>query len=344
MWIDCGSEHCAQHDWIMNVIHMITIVSTLLVCGAMVYFVIRYRRRGPNDVTSRVAHNTTIEVVWTVIPTAVMFWLFYLGVVQFNDIRTAPPDAMRVDVTGIRWNWSFRYPEFAGAGTNRLYLQAGRDTKLIMRAAKDDVLHSFFVPAFRVKEDVVSPTFATFITFRPHISAEQKALLPKQRHQGQGVDDPARDPCIDLQAKAGVGQCAAYRVFCAEYCGKGHSAMLNWAIVLEPADFQRTLKGFEKNEFDVSAEKGRATYVDNCKSCHSIDGTKVVGPSLKALYGKARRFTDGTSVTADDDYLRKSMLSPNAQIVEGYTPLMPAQSGLKDAQIRSLIEFIKTLK
>ncbi len=341
MWIECGSEHCAQHDWIMNVIHIITIVSTILVCGTMVYFVIRYRRRGPNDVTSRVAHNTTIEVVWTVIPTAIMFALFYFGIALFNDMRSAPPDAMRVNVTGIRWNWSFVYPEFSNMKTDRLYLQAGRDTKLVMHAAPNDVLHSFFVPAFRVKEDVVSPTFATFITFRPHISPEQKALRPERRAKGKDQND--RDPCIDLMAK-GIAQCAAYRVYCTEYCGKDHSAMLNWAIVLEQADFQKTMKSLEQQVLEVSAKRGESIYNSNCLACHTKTGKDATGPSFLGLFGKERTFADGSGAKADEAYIRESMLKPTAKVVKGFAPTMPPQSTLSDAEIRSVIEFIKTLK
>ena len=345
MWIDCGSEHCAQHDSIMWAIHIITIVSTILVCGAMVYFVIRYRRRGPNDVTSRVAHSTTIEVIWTVVPTVVMFALFYFGLVQFNSIRSSPVDAMRVNVTAIRWNWSFKYPEFSGAGTNLLYLQEGRPTKLVMHAAPNDVLHSFFVPAFRVKEDVVSPTFATFVAFRPHISAEQMALTPAKRHKGIREDKRDRDPCIDIQA-SGVKQCAAYQVFCAEYCGKDHSGMLNWAIVLKPDDFRTMMQGFAREITEVSAKRGERIYKGNCFACHSIDGSKKAGggPSFKGLYGAHRTFADDSTGTANEDYLRESMLEPAKRIVKGFTPGMPPQSSLNDAEIRSVIEFIKSLK
>lgn len=342
MWIDCGSQYCSQVDWLMNLIHAITIVSTVLVCGVMVYFVIRYRRRGPDDVTSKVAHNTTIEIVWTVVPTAIMMVLFVMGLVQFNAMRAAPADAMRVDVIGAQWYWEFYYKSQSDPSLELksplLFLEENKPTKLVMHSR--DVLHSFFVPAFRVKEDVVSNRFATFISFRPHISQQQKAMGPDKRFPGRGEDKKGRDPCIDL-LKSGVSSCAAYQVYCTEYCGTSHSGMLNWAVVLPKKDFQNQLAVFEKEATDVSAERGQKIYSSKCIACHSLSGARQTGPTFKGLFGSEREFEDGSKAVANEDYIVDSIMRPQAKTVKGFPKEGMAEQGLSPAEVRSMVEFIK---
>ena len=175
-----------------------------------------------------------------------------------------------------------------------------------------DVIHSFFIPSFRIKEDVV-PGMYTYTTFTPLISASQK----------------------------GKGR-AEYNIFCTEYCGKDHSGMLGKAIVLSPAKFQEQMEKIETEAGNISSGRGREIFEGNCKSCHSIDGSRLVGPSFKGLWKKDRKFTDGSSAQADENYIRNSVIEPAKQVVEGYPAAMPVQS-YGDSEIQSIIEYIKSL-
>ncbi len=318
MYIECGSEYCAGHDNLMLWINIITVLAFLLVNGVLMYFVIQYRRRGKDDKTSPIAHSTTIEVVWTVIPSIVFVWLYIWGMIEFLEMRPGkfPDNTMIIAVEGKQWAWEYTYPaEFRQEpekatqikSYNDVYLMEGRPTKLVMKSK--DVLHSFFIPAFRVKEDV-TPNIFTYVYFEP------------SKFEGDRM---------------------VYDIYCTEYCGKDHSAMIGKAIVLKEDAFKNQLAVIEKEAGDISPEKGEALYAANCKACHSTDGSRIVGPSFQGLWGAERSMADGTAVVADENYIRNSILNPNAQIVEGYPAAMPAQ-GLSEPQIQSVIAYMKTLQ
>ena len=176
-----------------------------------------------------------------------------------------------------------------------------------------DVLHSFFVPAFRVKEDVV-PNMYTYIAFTPQLPASRK-----------GQDR------------------VKYDIFCTEYCGKNHSAMLGKAVILKPESFRKEMERIETEAGNITPERGKSIYNSNCVSCHSLDGSRLVGPSFQGLWQKKREFTDGNEAVADENYIRSSIMDPNTQVVKGYPAAMPVQN-YNDAEIQSLIEYIKTIK
>ncbi|MCP5480889.1 MAG: cytochrome c oxidase subunit II [Spirochaetales bacterium] len=320
MYIEGASNHAPGVDSLMLWINIITIAAFIIVNAVLVYFIIRYRRRGDNDRTSRVAHNTTIEVVWTVIPSIVFVWLYIWGMIVFLEMRHQPSDAREVLVSGTRWQWDFTYPDAGDdvvtvATQDELILEAGKPVKLIMQAT--DVLHSFFVPAFRVKEDVV-PGVYTYVSFIPYIS--------------ETSEDPNR---------------SRYQVFCTEYCGKEHSMMLADAIVLSSEAYQaRMAELLEKARIDLSnitAERGQEIYTARCASCHSVDGSVVVGPSFQGIVGRSREFTDGSTVVADENYIRQSILQPESQVVAGFPNAMPPQN-LDNASIQSIILYMKSLQ
>lgn len=352
-FLDNGSNHAPSTNFTMDLVNLIVVIAFVLTNAALVYFIIRYRRRGPNDVTSRKANSHTIEVVWTAIPSIVFLILYIIGLQGFLQLRAVAPDSREMNVYGKQWAWEFQYPASLREDQskksplksyNKLYLEANKPVKLIMTS--QDVLHSFSVPAFRVKEDVVGNHY-TYVSFTPLISPKQKTMSAEERKRlsalapGQEKKIPQMaDECLEYEP----GQCATYNVYCTEYCGNDHSYMLAKAIVLTPELFKKKMGELEEASNNITAEQGEELYNNaGCKSCHSVDGSRQVGPSFKGLVGTERALEDGTTAVADENYIKESILYPEAKIREGYGNLMPAQN-LSDDQIEALILYMKTLK
>ena len=278
----------------------------LLIVGLITVFVTRYRRRGPDEVTPHITHNQKLEVIWSVVPLFIVIVIFFWGFHGFMRAQVAPANAIEIQVTGKKWLWQFEYPD--GMRTlNTLHVPVNRPVRLIMNS--EDVLHSFFVPTFRTKMDVL-PGRYTELWFEP--------------------------------TKAGEHQ-----VFCTEYCGKGHSDMLAKIFVDDPATYERWLKEGDPEEQKMPLpELGKMVYENmGCATCHSIDGTRGQGPSWRGIFGTTRQFNDGTSAVADENYIRQSIMDPHSQVVQGYEPVMPTYKGLlRDRQVLGVIEYIKQLK
>ncbi len=224
-------------------------------------------------------------------------------------VRVPPEDiATEIHVTAEQWAWTYRYAngkEFYSSANDPLIVPAGKATKIIL--SSKDVIHSFFVPAFRVKQDAV-PGKYTQVWFEP------------------------KEP-------------GTFVVFCTEYCGTKHSGMLVTIKAL-PADEFAAWFHAEKKGADTPADKGKTLFAQKaCASCHSLDGSRIVGPSMKGLFGSSKKFADGSGAKADETYLRESILVSTAKIVEGYAPAMPVFQGqLSDEDVENLIEYIKTIK
>ncbi|HKW15382.1 MAG TPA: cytochrome c oxidase subunit II [Candidatus Krumholzibacteria bacterium] len=291
------------------------------ITGVMLYFTFRYnRRRSP--VGEDIHGHQMLEVVWTVIPTILAFAFFWYGWEGYKIIKTPPKDAMRIQVTGRMWSWHMQYAN--GVESNELYVPVNRAVRCDL--ASQDVIHSFYLPAFKVKQDAVPGVPGLFLWFI-------------------------------------ANQVGDYDIFCAEYCGTNHSRMLSKVHVLPEADFDAWLKteGVKVAEMKKATEatggasdetlaivgKQLATS-KGCVACHSSDGSKLIGPSYKGLYGsKQTVVSDGAEheVTVDDAYIKKSMLTPTADVVKGFQPLMPSQQGLvSDGEIKALTAYIKSLK
>lgn len=304
-----ASEVAPKIDWIHNVITDLSVFFTVLIVGAMLYFAIRYRKKGGVDhETPRLKGSHTLEVVWTVIPTLICIYIAYYGVVYYQDLRVVPKDAMSISVTGQKWQWLFEYEN--GKKTNSsLTVPVNKPVRLVMKS--QDVLHSFFVPSMRVKSDVL-PSHYTYISFTP--------------------------------VKTGK-----YPVYCTEYCGDMHWNMLADLNVVSESEFDQWLNDNSeelKAKGMSPAALGKKLYTEKgCNACHSLNGMRIVGPSFQKLWGKTRKFTDGGEAVADENYIRNSILNPNSQIVETYQPnLMPAYEGqLNDKEIMAIASFIKTL-
>lgn len=291
-------------DFGWDVAYWISVFFFILVIVPLAYFVWRYRRRSEDEQPEETGHNTALEITWSVIPLAIVMACFLVGFRGFMAASVVPGNAYEIKVAGAKWFWTFTYPNGVVV-PGELRVPKGQPVKMLMSSR--DVIHSFFVPEFRVKQDVV-PGLYTTVWFEATETGETVML-------------------------------------CAEYCGKDHSNMLAKVIVMEPSEFETWLNSQAKPE-EASSDYGQKLFTQyGCNACHSVDGARGIGPSIKGLYGRDESLADGSTVKADENYLKESILNPAAKIVAGYAPTMPAFQGqLDDVQVDSLIEYIKTLK
>jgi len=273
------------------------------ITAAMLFFVVRYHRSRAPKPTSQVESNLTLEVVWILLPTLLVLAMFYYGWKGFLTLRTVPKDAMPVTATARMWSWSFSYPN--GKTSPKLYVPVGKPVRVEL--VSKDVLHGFFMPAFRVKQDVV-PGMNNHVWFV--------------------ADKPG-----------------SYDIFCSSYCGTGHSAMITTVEALPDAEFTAWLQPAQATGSAAAGVDGKKLAQEKgCLGCHSLDGAPSVGPTFKGLFGsQVKVLKDGKplTVTADEAYLRESIKQPAATIVEGFPPIMPADPGLGDADVTALVEMIK---
>ncbi len=303
-WLPKQSSTVApQVDQAWNAVYWVAVFFFVLVVTGMVVFSWRYRRKKEGEVTSDVDHNTALEVIWTLIPLGITMGLFTLGLRGFINASVAPADAIEIHVTAQKWSWSFTYPN--GTTTAELGVPKDKPVKLVMSST--DVLHSLYVPEFRIKQDVIPGTYTT-LWFQA-TEAKEVALL------------------------------------CTEYCGTGHSDMAAKITVMEGPKYLEWLDANGDGADKPPAERGKSLFTTkSCAGCHSVDGTRVVGPSMKGVFGKMEDLADGTQVKVDENYLRESLLNPNGKVVKGYQPLMPSFQGqLKDKDIDAIIAYLKTV-
>jgi cytochrome c oxidase subunit 2 len=293
-------------DALFHFILYSSIILFIIVATGLFYFVFRYRRKGKEELTSGTDHNIKLELFWSIIPTIMVIIVFFWGFRVYLKMHVVPKDAYEIKVTGQKWFWSFDYPN--GASTvNDLVVPAGKPIKLLM--SSKDVIHSFFVPDFRVKMDVL-PNRYTLTWFE--------------------APDPGN-----------------HNLFCAEYCGTSHSDMIGQVRVMGEREFNEWLsqsgasgEGLKPEEYGEQLYTAKA-----CNTCHRVDGKAHTGPSFLGIYGETQTLQDGTNVVADENYIRESILDPQAKIVAGYQPVMPTYQGLlDDRQIDALIAYIKSLK
>lgn len=291
-------------DTSLAVILGISIFFLVTITAVMIYFVIRYSRKR-NPVATNITHNHALEILWTVIPTILVMIMFYYGWAGFTPMRAVPKDAMVVKAYGQKWAWSFEYDN--GLKSDKLFVPLNKPVKLEL--ISNDVIHSLYIPAFRIKEDVV-PGKENYMWFIPE--------------------------------KEG-----SFDILCAEYCGQGHSSMLTKLEVYPEEKYNN----WYANELGVSRDHpGLALLKQNaCISCHSTDGSPIIGPTFKGLWGSTETvITDGVEreVLVDRNYIRKSLNEPNADITKGFSPgLMTSYaSTVSDADMDQIIEYLKTLK
>lgn len=302
-----GSDFARKVDYANDVVTIISVLCTVAIVGTMLYFAVVYRQKdGKDHPTPMIEGNNALEVIWTVFPTFVCIWVAYLGYDSFVAMRNVPPGAMEVNVVGKKWQWDFQYAN-GKTTTGELVVPVDQPVKLVMTSR--DVLHSFFVPVMRTKADVI-PGRYTYEWFRPIKTGD-------------------------------------FQVFCTEYCGDLHSGMRARLKVLPKAEFDMWLAD-DSDRLKLAAanpaEKGKDIYEKNCKTCHSLDGSRVVGPSWLKIIGRQGQLADGSTYVANEDYIKESILYPNNKVVAGYSPAMPSYQGqLSDEQIEQVIAFMKTL-
>ncbi len=281
----------------------ISVFFLVSITAVMIYFVIRYNRK-KNPTASNIHGNNRLEIIWTVIPTILVLVMFYFGWMGYKPMRSVPKDAIPIKAYGQMWKWSFEYAN--GKMSDTLFVPKDKPVKLDLISR--DVLHSFYIPAFRIKEDVVP--------------GRENMLWFIGQEEGQ------------------------YNIFCAEYCGDRHSYMLSKVSVLPESEYTRWY-----NDTTASADHpGLVVLKKNaCISCHSLDGSKIVGPSFKGVWGMTETVITNDAereITIDEAYIKRSIIEPNADVVKGYNKgLMISYKDLvSEKEMNDIIEYIKTLK
>jgi len=262
---------------------------------------VRYRRRHADEVGANIHGSTALEVIWTAIPLLIAMVMFVWGTSVYFALAKPPAKAMEVYIVGKRWMWKAQHLT-GHREINQLHVPVGTPVKLLI--SSEDVIHSYYIPAFRQKIDAV-PGKTTSMWFEA--------------------------------SKAGT-----YQLFCAEYCGTQHSGMIGTVVAMEPRDYQQWLTGgTTAGSLTSNGEQQFAAL--GCVTCHRDDG-KGRGPSLVGVFGKPQTMANGTTVFADEAYLRESILNPSKKVVVGFPPLMPTFEGqLTEEQILDLIAYIKSL-
>lgn len=279
-----------------------------LVVATMIYFAIVYRKRPGHQAEKTATHSNLLEVSWTIVPLLIVAYIFYAGFSAYMSMQTGPQNSYEITVKAQKWDWFFTYPN--GYISSDLHLPVDRPVKLIM--SSEDVIHSLYIPAFRVKMDCV----------------------------------PGRYTYAWLRATEPTPKNEPYGLYCTEYCGDSHSDMRANVVVHEPGGFEAWLEDAANYLKELPpAEAGGVLFTRRCTQCHSNNGTAKTGPTFKGIYGADHKMRDGSTVKVDENYIRESIMDPQAKVRDGYQPVMPTFKGiLSDDEIGYLIEYIKTLK
>jgi cytochrome c oxidase subunit 2 len=297
-----ASTVASQVDTVYLFLVVVSTVITLLIAALIIYFAIKYRRGSAADRKQGQTHFFVMEASWLVIPFLLTMVMFFWGAKIYFVIARAPEGAMEINVVARQWMWKFQHPD-GRSEINDLHVPRGQPVKLNM--ISEDVIHSMYLPSFRVKQDVL----------------------------------PGRYTSIWFEATR-LGE---YHLFCAEYCGAKHSEMKGKVVVMEPSEYEAWLSGSTAGETPVEA--GRKLFEQlRCETCHRGGGEGSRGPALADLFGKTVRLQNGQSVVADETYLRESILRPAAKVVAGYQPIMPTFEGqVGEEGVLQLIAYLKSL-
>lgn len=280
--------------------------------GMLIYFAVKYRRRLPDrdNETPAITGNPLLEFLWILIPSIVVLVIFYYGWRVYTDQRIPAAGATEVYVNARQWMYEIKYPDGRTA-INEIRVPADKPVKFILSAS--DVLHGFYLPDFRVKMDMI-PGRVTTLRVQP--------------------DRPG-----------------SHQIFCTVYCGTGHSNMLARLIVMPPREYAEWVEhggreGGEGGEHEPLAVRGeRILKSAGCLNCHAVEGKEKIGPNFHGVYGSTVPLADGTSVKADEEYLRESIVDPGAKVVKGYPNVMPTyKTTLKPEEVEAVVEYMKTRK
>lgn len=320
-----ASTFAANVDFIYNVIYWFSWISFIIVIGLMLYYVVKYPRSkvDPNTTPFIDGHHPT-EIGISIFLFVVVMYFFVIGWNEYDRMLKAPKNSLEINVVGKQWLWEFEYTN-GRKMLNEIVVPKGRPVKLLMTS--NDVLHSFYVPNFRIKQDVVPNTYTT-VWFEATMAGD-------------------------------------HIVFCTEYCGTAHAKMLANIKVVEPAEFDKwqslweveqrlgleptqmfAKKVDESEKVLTPAEKGQKLFAEKgCIACHSPASAQLVGPAINGIFGHEVELADGSKVMIDENYIRQSITEPQSQIVKGFAPVMPTYKGtLTDEEIGNIISYIKSLK
>jgi len=296
-----ASEQAGQIDALYFFLVAVTAFFTALIALLVIVFAVKFHRKHDDEVGEAIHGSLALELLWTVIPLGITMVMFVWGAQVFFHMTRPPKGAMEIYIVGKQWMWKAEHMDGARE-INELHVPIGRPVKLTM--GSEDVIHSFFIPDFRVKADVVPGRYNTmwFTATKP----------------------------------------GRYHIFCTQYCGTKHSAMIGWVTAMEPAEYQAWLSGGTSG--GSMADNGAKLFQDlACITCHLENG-QGRAPVLKGLYGKTVQLQSGQTVTVDDAYIRESVLNPQAKVVAGFQPIMPTFQGLvTEEQLLQLIAYIKSL-
>lgn len=305
-WIPLFPEQASTFAWEVDALYFyliaISIFFTVAVVAAVAFFVVKYREKEKFANGAEIHGSVPLELFWSFIPFVISMTIFLGGAIIYYKQYRPPENTMEIYVVGKQWMWKAQH-QTGQREINELHVPVGRKIKLTMTT--EDVLHDFYIPAFRTKADVVPGRYST-IWF--------EATKPGK-----------------------------YHIYCAEYCGLNHSGMGGWIYVMEQRDFDNWLSGNVSGQTPVEAGQDLFMNKLGCASCHA-GGPTQRGAKLEGIYGKDVKLTDGKSIPRDDEYIRNSILNPAGQIVEGYQPIMPTFKGqVTEEQLVSLVAYIKSL-
>jgi len=299
-----ASNIAKAYDPLFNTLLALTVIFTLIVCVCVIFFAIRYREGSKADRSRPLYEHLTLELTWTIIPTILGLVMFVWGTIVFIKMKNPPKDSQEIFVIGKQWMWHVEHSNGVREN-NTLHVPVGRNVKLTM--ISEDVLHAFYIPAFRVQMGVVPGRYTT-LWFNCNKAGE-------------------------------------YHIFCNMYCGTQHSEMGGKVVAMEPKEFEEWLANGGQSSAPMSMEQaGAKVYAKvHCDNCHGKEDN-LHAPSLYGIYGKRRVFADGTSLIADNEYLRESIVQPYNHITAGYGQTMPAyQNQLSEVDLINLVAYIKSL-
>ncbi len=311
-----GNAYASEVDSLYIFLLVASLISFILVIGGMMYFVLKYKRKSANDETPYISHDHKLEFLWSFIPFLIFMFVFAWGWKLFREARTMPKNAFEIHVTGQKWAWNFDYKSGVSVTSSSseeaaFVIPVNKPIKLIMTSK--DVLHSFFIPAFRIKQDVIPGRYT--------------ALWFEAEKEGE------------------------FQIFCTEYCGDLHSQMLAKVRVVSMEEFENWMQTHPSRALGQMTLAERGKYLTNksaCTACHNFESSeKKIGPGLKGLFGKERQFEDGSKAIANADYIMESIYEPQKKYVKGFGGVMMNKYLPKDLsaeQVSWIIEYIKSNK
>ncbi len=303
-----AAEKAYLIDDLYNAVMLLSFIGFFGLMAVMTFFIVKYHR-SQNDKSAYIPHNALAETIWTVIPTIIFVGIAVWGLWGFIEAEKVPHNAYKIHVTGKQWQWQFTYKQDGKEMSIPHTMYIPVDTPIVLDMTAQDVLHSFFVPSFRVKRDTVPGMIS-----RVNFTATKKG---------------------------------DFKIFCTEFCGTSHSRMRGTVRVVSKKRFKKWLnREIAEANINDPVELGSRIFANNCATCHMVSNKTLIGPGLAGLMGKKREFDNADSIVANEEYIRESILNPNAKRVKGFSgKQMNAFGGiLSETDIRYVIEYIKTLK